>query len=70
MASHDWNAIDAAAAAAIGSSRAASTAVLVTPGEAWHGAGCGSAGGLGGGALLALPILLAAALLRRAAKRR
>ncbi len=69
MASHDWNAIDAAAAAGIGSSGATSTAILVKPGEAWHGGGCGSMGGFGGGALLALPVLLAAALMRRVAKR-
>jgi uncharacterized protein (TIGR03382 family) len=32
-------------------------------------AGCGSADGFGGGALLALPIVLAAVLLRRFARR-
>lgn len=68
MANHDWNAI--AAAAGITSSRAASTAILVETGEAWQGGGCGAAAGFGGGALLALPLLLAAAVLRRFAKRR
>ena len=59
-----------AAAAGIASSRAASTAILVETGHAWQGGGCGSAGAFGGGALLALPLLLAAAFLRRFARRR
>lgn len=67
MASRECNAI---AAAGVTSSRAASTAILVETGKAWQGGGCGSAGGFGGGALLALPLLLTAAVLRRFAKRR
>ncbi len=68
MANLDWNAI--AAATGITSSPAASTAILVETGTPWQGAGCGSAGGFGGGALLALPLLLTVALLRRLARPR
>jgi len=67
MASHDWNAI--AAAPGIASGRAASGAILVETGKPWQGAGCGSAAGFGGGALLALPALLVAVLARRVARR-
>ncbi len=71
MANHDWDAVDPmAAAAGITSSRAASTGILVQPGDAWQCGGCASRGGFGGGAFLALPVLLVAAVLRRHARRR
>jgi len=57
------------AAAGIASSRPASTAILVETGKPWQGGGCGSAQSFGGGVLLALPALLAAALVRRVARR-
>ncbi len=62
--------VDATAAAAgIASSRAGSTAILVETRAPWQGGGCSASGGFGGGALLALPALLAAALVRRMARR-
>ncbi len=62
--------VDATAAAAgIASSRAGSTAILVETGGPWQGGGCGSSGSFGGGVVLALPALLAAALVRRVARR-
>lgn len=46
------------------------TVILVESGPvAAPAAGCGSADGFGGGALLAMPIVLAAVLLRRFARR-
>lgn len=45
------------------------TVILVESGAVAPAAGCGSADGFGGGALLAMPIVLAAVLLRRFARR-
>jgi uncharacterized protein (TIGR03382 family) len=74
MANHDWNAMPhqahaIAAGASLTSSGAATAAILVETGGAWQAGGCGSAGAFGGGALLALPLLVAAMVLRRLAKR-